>query len=109
MISSCASTITYLLSSLPFKILQNRCLPFISRPSFNSPSSPKSLNLLSSGLFHLPLPSAGRQTSLTKMSSSDLDQLVEMGFDKERAELSLREGRSCTRFTSSRKASRPAY
>ena len=29
------------------------------------------------------------------MSSSDLDQLVEMGFDKERAELSLQKGRSC--------------
>jgi hypothetical protein len=37
------------------------------------------------------------------MSSSDLDQLVEMGFDKERAELSLQKGRSCTLIASSRK------
>jgi hypothetical protein len=29
------------------------------------------------------------------MAGGDLEQLVEMGFDKERAELSLKKGRSC--------------
>ena len=41
------------------------------------------------------------------MSSSDLDQLVEMGFDKERAELSLQKGRSCKLTASPRMSSCP--
>jgi UBX domain-containing protein 1/4 len=41
------------------------------------------------------------------MSSGDLDQLLEMGFEKERAELSLQQGRSCTLIISSRKSSSP--
>jgi hypothetical protein len=44
-----------------------------------------------------PPPSSSRpQGSPLKMSSSDLDQLIEMGFEKERAELSLQKERSCT-------------
>jgi hypothetical protein len=47
----------------------------------------------------------GTGLPLAKMASSDLDQLIDMGFDKERAELSLQKGRSCTQFASSRKTS----